>query len=127
MPDLLPVLVATVVAFLISGVWYAGVGARLASLHEAYASPRPRALTALVELVRNVVLALVTAGIAERVGVSGGSGGLLLGLVLWVGFPAVILSGSVFHERVPWQLAAIHAGDWLLKLLAVTAIVGAWQ
>jgi len=23
--------------------------------------------------------------------------------------------------------AAIHAGDWLLKLLAVAAIVGAWR
>ena len=32
----------------------------------------------------------------------------------------------VFHEKVPWQLAAIHAGDWLLKLLTVAAIVAAW-
>jgi hypothetical protein len=128
MPDLLPVLVAAVVAFILSGIWYGAFGSRLAALHEAYAQPsRSRAATAVVELVRNLVLALVTAGIADRIGVSGVAGGLLLGLVVWVGFPAVILAGSVFHEKVPLQLAAIHAGDWLLKLLAVTAIVGVWQ
>jgi hypothetical protein len=30
----------------------------------------------------------------------------------------------VLHERVPWRLAAVHAGDWLLKLVAVALIVG---
>jgi hypothetical protein len=49
---------------------------------------------------------------------------LAVAVLAWVGFPAVLLSGSVLHERVPWQLAAIHAGDWLLKLIAVTLIVG---
>jgi uncharacterized protein DUF1761 len=127
MPDVLPVLVSAVVAFVLSGVWYGVFGGRLAALHEAYREPRPRAATAAVELVRNLVLAVVTGVLADRVGVSGVGGGLLLGLLLWIGFPAVILAGSVFHERVPWQLAAIHAGDWLLKLLAVAAIVGAWR
>jgi hypothetical protein len=28
---------------------------------------------------------------------------------------------------VPWRLAAIHAGDWLIKLVAVTLIVGLWR
>jgi len=32
----------------------------------------------------------------------------------------------VIHERVPPLLAAIHAGDWLLKLAAVTSIVTVW-
>jgi hypothetical protein len=130
MPDInLPaVAVASVVAFLLSGVWYGVLGNQLASLHEAYANPtRSRAATAVVELARNLVLALVTAGLAERIDVAGVTGGLVLGVVLWIGFPAVILSGSVFHEKVPVRLAAIHAGDWLLKLLVVAAIVGAWR
>jgi hypothetical protein len=128
MPDILPVLVSAVAAFLLSGVWYAVFGGRLATLHEAYAHPtRSQATTAVVELARNLVLALVTAGIADGMDVGGVTGGLLLGAVLWIGFPAVILAGSVFHEKVPWRLAAIHAGDWLLKLLAVAAIVGAWR
>jgi len=127
MPDVLPVLVSAVAAFVLSGVWYGVFGGRLATLDEAYREPRSRAVTAVVELVRNLVLAVVTGVLADRVDVSGAGDGLLLGLLLWIGFPAVILAGSVFHEKVPGQLAAFHAGDWLLKLLVVTAIVGAWR
>jgi hypothetical protein len=42
-----------------------------------------------------------------------------LGLAVWIGFPVVLLSGTVFDENVPWMLgmlAAIHARDWLVKL-----------
>jgi hypothetical protein len=28
------------------------------------------------------------------------------------------------HEKVPWQQAAIHGGDWLATLLLVSAVVG---
>ena len=42
-----------------------------------------------------------------------------------IAFPVVLLTGSVVHEKVPWRLAAIHAGDWLVKLLLVTLVVGA--
>jgi hypothetical protein len=30
-------------------------------------------------------------------------------------------------ENAPWRLAAIHAGDWLAKLLVVAVIVSSWQ
>jgi len=45
---------------------------------------------------------------------------------LWV-FPVMILLGSILHENVPWDLGAIHAGDWLIKLLVVTIIVSLWR
>lgn len=130
MPDLnLPaVLVAIVVAFLLSGIWYAVLGGRLAALHPAYAEPAPsHAATAVVELLRNLVLSIVIAGLVDRLDTNNLAEGLLLGLVLWVGFPVVLLSGSVFHEQVPPPLAAIHAGDWLLKLLAIAGLLAAWQ
>jgi hypothetical protein len=40
-----------------------------------------------------------------------------LGALVWV-FPAMILLGSVVHENVSLMLAAIHAGDWMVKLLS---------
>jgi hypothetical protein len=40
-------------------------------------------------------------------------------MVLWV--------GAVLWERTPPALAAIHAGDWLAKLLLVAVIVSVWQ
>jgi Protein of unknown function (DUF1761) len=48
-----------------------------------------------------------------------------LALMLWVGFPVVLLTGSVAWEKAAPVTAAIHAGDWLLKLLLIAAIVGA--
>ncbi|MDN5932087.1 MAG: DUF1761 domain-containing protein [Pseudonocardia sp.] len=116
----LPVGVAAVAAFVASGAYYGALGSRLARLSPAYAGPgRPAAATAAVELVRNVVLALVVAWLAD-----GDIPVVALALALWIAFPAVLLVGSVFHERVPVALAAIHAGDWLIKLLLITGIVG---
>lgn len=51
-------------------------------------------------------------------------GGLVLALVLWIGFPAVLWIGAIVHANTPWRVAAIHAGDWLVKLLVLGAIVG---
>ncbi len=48
-------------------------------------------------------------------------------ILLWIGFPVVLLSGSVLWEDVPARLAAIHAGDWLIKLLLIGAILAAWR
>jgi len=47
--------------------------------------------------------------------------------LLWVGFPVILLSGSMLWENVPAKLAAIHAGDCLLKLILVGAILAAWH
>jgi hypothetical protein len=124
---ILAVVVSAVAAFAISGAWYAAWGRALGRLHPAYAEGAGRgpAATAAVELARNLVMAVVAAWLVSGLGVASVGEALVLGLVLWAGFPAAILAGSVFHERVPPQLAAIHAGDWLLKLLAVTVLLNA--
>jgi hypothetical protein len=80
-----------------------------------------------VELPRGLVLAAVLAGVAAQGEVDEWTGGLLLGLALWIGFPLVLWTGAVIHEGTPWKLAVIHAGDWLVKLLLVAVIVSVWQ
>ena len=123
----LAVLVAAVAAFVLSGAYYGALGARLARLSPAYAGPgRPPALTAAVEVVRNLVLAAVVAGLADGLDTAGVGPALLLALALWVAFPVILLTGSVYHERVPARLAAIHGGDWALKLLVITPVVTLW-
>jgi Protein of unknown function (DUF1761) len=130
MPDVnaLAVLVATIIAFLIGGAYYATLGDALAEVSEAAAAaeqPPPWKLAA--ELLRCLILAAVVAGLASQGEIDEWAGGLLLGLALWVGFPLVLMTGAVIHENMPWRLAAIHAGDWLVKLLAVGVIVSVWQ
>lgn len=50
-----------------------------------------------------------------------------LAVVVWVGFPFVLLSGSVMWDKADWRLAAIHGGDWLIKILLVCLLVGLWH
>lgn len=69
------------------------------------------------------MVALAIAWGVSRLGLTDLRSALGLALVLWVAFPIVLLAGSVIWEDVPTKLAAIHAGDWLVKLSAVTVIV----
>jgi hypothetical protein len=116
---------AAIAAFLISSVWYGAFGGLLSRLSPAYARDRKMSpWMPVLELLRSAVVAVVVALACDRLGVDGVGGLVVVALVAWVGFPVVLLSGSVLHERVPWRLAALHAGDWLLKLVAITLIVG---
>jgi len=130
MPDvnLLAVLVAGIAAFVAAGTYYAVFGAQLAQVSEAAAAgeqPPPWKLAA--ELLRGLIVATVVAGLASQGQIDTWTGGLLLGVALWIGFPFVLWTGAMLHEHTPFKLAAIHAGDWLVKLLLVAAIVTVWQ
>lgn len=119
---------AVVVAFVGSAVVYGALGQRLADLSLAYAGEQPSAaLTLGVELARNTVVALTIAALVARLDITSAGGAVGLALLLWVGVPVVVLAGSVFHEGVAAQLAFIHVGDWLLKLIVCTSIVTLWR
>jgi Protein of unknown function (DUF1761) len=125
--NILAVVAAAVAAFLASGGWYAVFGDQLKAPTTGVEVSRPPALQAAVELLRNVVVAAVVAGLVARLELDNWTGAVPLGLALWIAFPVILLAGSVFHENVPWRLAAIHAGDWLVKLLVIAVIVGLWR
>ncbi|MDQ3104003.1 MAG: DUF1761 domain-containing protein [Actinomycetota bacterium] len=126
--NFLTILLATGVVIVISGVHYGVLGTRLARLSLAYAGSAPSAAATLaVELVRSLVVAIAVATLVAGLSLDDLTEALLLALGLWVAFPIVLLTGAVFHERVPPLLAAIHSGDWLLKLVAIAAIVGLRQ
>jgi hypothetical protein len=126
--DFLAVLVATVVAFGLGGTYYAVLGEQLAEVSDAAAAAeQPAPWKLAVELLRCLIIAAVVAGLASQGEIDEWTGGLLLGLALWIGFPIVLWTGAVIHENTPCRLAAIHAGDWLAKLLVVAVIVSVWQ
>ena len=126
--DPLAVLAATVVAFFLSSTYYAIFGERLAEVSDAAArGERPPPWKLGVELIRSLTVAAVVAGLAARGDVDDWTGGLVLGLVLWIGFPFVLWLGAIIWENAPRTLAVIHGGDWLAKLLVVAVIVSVWQ
>ena len=125
------VIVAVVVTFVASAVWYIVFSRQYFELrginpNDADATAMPP-WQILVLLVRHLVLALVLAYLIIRLGIVGWKSALQLGFLLWIGFPAVLLAGAVANDNVPLMLAAIHAGDWLVKLLVMAVILGVWR
>ena len=88
------VLVAAVVAFVLSGAYYGVLGTTGGRDLPGWAVPA-------VELPRNLVVSAVVGGLAAAAAVDTLGGGLLLGLALWVGFPLVLWAGAVAHEGTP--------------------------
>lgn len=118
--------VAALAAFVLSSVYYvlASPFEQRALGDRALDRGKPGPGKVLAELVRTAVVAAGFAWFADRSGLLALPDSLLLALVLWVVFPVVLLTGSIIWERVPWQTAAIHAGDWLLKLVLIAVVVG---
>lgn len=122
------VLVAAPVVFLIGWTYYALLPAQWAEQSQTgAAAEQPAPWKLAVELGRGLILATVVAGLAAQGEIDRWSGSLLLGLVLWIGFPFVLWTGAIIWENTPWRLAALHAGDWLVKLLVVAVLVSVWQ
>lgn len=121
------IVAAAIAAFVMSFVWYMAFSPVIIALHGA--EPDAASDTAMhgwlmsAELLRNVVLASVLAHLVLINHVHGLRRAVKLSVILWVGFPVVLLAGSVMWENVPWLLAAIHSGDWLIKLMVMIAIL----
>jgi hypothetical protein len=117
-----------IVAFIASSIWYSPLlfGRQFLELSGTAASSSPNALKALCELLRTFVLAYVIARLVLLLDVADWKAALQLGLWLWIGFPVILLTGSMLWQNVPWQLAAIHSGDWLVKLILIPLTVALW-
>ncbi len=130
----LHVLVAAVVVFVLGWLWYSPLlffrhWMRLRGQDPvaAMAGAKMPGGKLVVELLRCVLLSYVIARFGTALGVASLTGAVRFGFYLWIGFPVIILTGSVLWENTPVGVAAIHAGDWLVKLLVIPIIVTLWR
>lgn len=130
----LAVLVAAVSVFVLGWLWYSPLlffkpWMRLRGMDPmaAMAGAKMPGGKLLIELARCLVLAYVVGRFVILLGVSSWLGAVHFGLFLWIGFPVTLLTGSVLWENIPWKVAAIHAGDWLVKMLVIPLIVSLWH
>jgi hypothetical protein len=125
------VIVATVVAFIIGGIWFsvlrepylAGLGKTQAELD---LGPN-LAESMIIQLVGNVVMAVVLAWIIGGLGKSTAGSGLRVGLLVWLGFVAAVMAPLYAFQAFSLQFFAINAGYPLLALAVMGAIVGRWR
>lgn len=123
----LRIVAAALAAFVASSAWYTVFGGAMTELSgagPATATSTGAAVgTMLFVVAQSLVVALMLAYLVSRLGIADRKAAMGLGTLVWV-FPASILLGSVVHENVPPMLAAIHAGDWLAKLLLMSTVLG---
>lgn len=53
--------------------------------------------------------------------------GAKTGAMLWLGFNVTVWATEYIFEVRPWSLFAINAGYWLLGMMLMGAIIGAWK
>jgi Protein of unknown function (DUF1761) len=126
------VLVAAVAAFILSSFYYRLFAQQIVDLHAASpqvaaAMMKPAPWKALAEVGRTIVVAYVLALLVARLGIRDAKDAAALAVLLWIGFSLVMWTGAIIWEGVPLKLAAIHTGDWLLKTLLITVILGMWR
>ena len=130
----LAVLGAAVVVFVLGWLWYSPLlffkpwmRLRGLDLEAAMSGAKMPGGKLAIEFVRCFVLAFVIAHVIGALDVHSWMIAAHVGLLLWLGFPVVLLTGSVIWDNVPWKVAAIHAGDWLVKMLVIPIIVAVWR
>ncbi len=126
----LAIIVAAVAAFVASFAWYMILGRQLATVSAAFAQSQGQnrqPWKMLFVLGEHLVIALIIAYLVTRMGITSLAAALLLGFLLWLGLSAMQWVSSIVYEKEPVKKAAIHAGDWLLKLILISLIVGIWH
>lgn len=74
-----------------------------------------------------VVSAVVLAMTVEAVGASSVGEGLVLGVVLTVGFGATLASWPPIFARMPWSWWLVNSCAFLLMQVAMSVILAAWR
>src|SRR5271169_3178140 len=129
--NFLAVLIAAVVAWLASSVWYMSLGriyqAALGKTPEQCKEEmkKPGAfLPFLYAFIGNLVIAWMLAGVLGHLGAVTLKNGVISGAFLWFGFILTTLFVNYsFHGREK-RLIAIDAGNWLIVMLVMGVVIG---
>ncbi len=126
----LAIVVAALTAFVMSSLYYSPLlfgNVWRAVDPGSMAVMTPSKGKVLGELGRTLVITYVLARLLALLGDRDWKGAAGLAIWLWFGFSAMMWVGAIMWENTPWQVAAIHIGDWLVKTLLIAVILGVWR
>jgi hypothetical protein len=130
----LAVIIAAVAAWLASAAWYMSLSrhyvAALGKTPEQMAQDRKKPgafLPFIYAFVANIIIAWMLAGVLAHLGTGQVTlrNGVISGAFLWFGFILTTIVVNYSFSGRDRRLLLIDAGNWLLVLLAIGAIIGA--
>jgi hypothetical protein len=129
----LAIVIAAVAAWLAGAAWYTSLGklwtAAMGMTPEQMqqAKSRPGAhLPFLYTFVAQLIMAWVLAGLLGHIGALTLRGGVISGAFCWLGFVITTLVVSYTFAMRDWRLLLIDGGYWLVALVLMGGIIGAW-
>lgn len=126
--NLLAVVVAAAVVFIIGGAYWAVLApafSRRLGRPPEDARPTPAQLS--IAFVTRLVIAYVLAVFAGWAAVTGIGGGAEIGFLAWLGLVLPLIIGQAAFERKPWHTVVIALPEALTGYVVMGAIVGAWR
>jgi len=128
----LAIVVAAIACFLFEAGWYSiflkpwlnGTGRTMEWLVNTGVNP---AFQYAVALVAEAVIALGISCLTQHTGEQTASRGIMVAAMLWFCFVLPVFCTEYIFEVRPWSLLCINAGFWLLGMMVMGAIVGAWK
>jgi hypothetical protein len=127
----LAVLIAAVVAWLASAAWYmslgriwtTALGKTIEQMHQD--RKRPGAyLPFIYVFVADFIIAWTLYGLLTHLGAFTVRGGLISGALCWFGFILTTMVANYTFAQRDVRLLLIDAGNWLIVLLIIGAILG---
>ncbi len=115
------------IAFVLSGIWYSPMV--FGEIWETYRNPPnpeiPR-WTMVFAPLRELIVVYVLAKLILILNLVQWKHTLKLVLLLWISFHAVGMIGAILWDNMQWQLGAVHAGDWLMKMIFMGIVLTKW-
>jgi hypothetical protein len=128
----LAVVIAAVVAWLASAAWYMSLGrvwaAAAGKSVEQMQQDRQRAgalLPFIYVFIGDLIIACTLYGLLVHLGAFSVRGGLISGAFCWFGFVLTTMVANYTFAGRDLRLLLIDAGNWLIVLLPIGAILGA--
>ncbi len=128
----LPIVVSTVIAFIIGWLWYSplffgNMWMKLAKISPKGDKPKGMAKVILINLVSTFVLFYVLAHVVIYANASKLFDGMFIGFMCWLGFIATTSLGMVLWEGKSWKLYALNIGYYFVTFLIGSAILTVWH
>lgn len=109
------------------GSFWARQVSRYTAIPEGEITSGASQVTPLAQWLVSIAIADVVIALAvEAVGAESAGDGMVLGLVLGAGLGATSSSWPPIFARMPWEWWLVNNGAFLLMLVAMGAILGAW-